>query len=212
MFRLPELPYAYEALAPIVSPDTLHFHHDKHHAKYVDVMNSLLEQKGGEAGPLEMVVRQSAAGGEKKLYNNAAQTWNHAFFWDSMAPGGAEAGDGVREAAERAYGDWDKFRARFVQEGADHFASGWAWIIARGDAVEIISTHDAGSFDQFEGATPLLVCDVWEHAYYLDYQNDRKSFLEKWFDEVANWSLAESQLAAARSGDLGWRFPDTRVS
>ena len=207
MFRLPELPYAYEALNPVVSPDTLHAHHDKHHAKYVDVMNGLLEQQGGASGPLEDVVR-AAAGSQQKLYNNAAQTWNHAFFWDCMTPGGAQAGDGLREAADRAFGGWDQLRARFVAEGADHFASGWAWIVARGDGIEVLSTHDAGSFDQFEGATPLIVCDVWEHAYYLDHKQDRKGFLEKWFDEIANWNLAEQQLGAARGGGSAWRFPD----
>lgn len=208
MFRLPELPYAYEALNPVVSPDTLHAHHDKHHAKYVDVMNSLIEQQGGPTGSLEDVVR-AAAGSQQKLYNNAAQTWNHAFFWDCMTPGGAEAGDSLREAADRAFGGWDQLRTRFVDEGANHFASGWAWIVARNGGIEVLSTHDAGSFDQFEGATPLIVCDVWEHAYYLDHKQDRKGFLEKWFDEIANWSLAERQLGAATGGGTAWRFPDS---
>ena len=208
MFRLPELPYAYEALAPVVSAETLHVHHDKHHAKYVEVMNGLLEQAGAPPRPLEQVVRDAASGEQRKLYNNAAQTWNHAFFWDSMTPGGGSPGDGLRAAAERAFGGWDALRARFVQEGADHFASGWAWIVARGEALEVLSTHDAGSFDQFEGATPLLVCDVWEHAYYLDHQNDRKRFLEQWFDGLANWTLAERQLLAARGEGDVWRFPD----
>lgn len=208
MFRLPELPYAYEALAPVVSADTLHAHHDKHHAKYVDVMNSLLEQRGGASGPLEAVVRSAASGGERKLYNNAAQSWNHAFFWDCMAPGGAAPGDGLRERAEKAFGGWDELRARFIAEGADHFASGWAWLVARQGALEVLSTHDAGSFDQFDGAVPLLVCDVWEHAYYLDHKQDRKGFLEQWFDGVANWELAERQLRAAGGDGATWRFPN----
>jgi Fe-Mn family superoxide dismutase len=208
MFRLPELPYAYEALSPVISAETLHFHHDKHHAKYVEVMNQLLQEQNAPPRSLEQVVRDAAAGGEEKLYNNAAQTWNHAFFWDSMAPGASQPTERTREAATGAFGEWDVFRARFVQEGADHFASGWAWIVARGEAVEIVSTHDAGSFDQFEGAVPLLVCDVWEHAYYLDHQNDRKGFLEQWFDEIANWGLADRQLAAARGEGQAWRFPD----
>jgi Fe-Mn family superoxide dismutase len=207
MFNLPDLPYAYEALAPVVSPETLHFHHDKHHAKYVEVMNGLLEQAARPPQPLEDVVWAAGSEGAKKLYNNAAQTWNHAFFWDSMTPGGASAGDSLKEAAERGFGDWDALRARFVAEGSDHFASGWVWLIARGGGLEVISTHDAGSFDQFEGATPLLVCDVWEHAYYLDHQNNRKAFLEQWFDGLANWSLAESQLAAAGGSGGAWRFP-----
>lgn len=207
MFRLPNLPYAYEALAPIVSPDTLHFHHDKHHAKYVEVTNGLLN--AAPEGPLEDVVRRAAGKGEAKLYNNAAQTWNHAFFWDSMTPGGAGPGDALREGADRVFGGWDTLRDRFVQEGVDHFASGWVWLIARSGMLEIVSTHDAGSFDQFEGATPLIVCDLWEHAYYLDHQNNRKGFLEQWFEGVADWRLADAQLAAAGGSGESWRFPQT---
>ena len=208
MFRLPQLPYPYESLAPVVSADTLHAHHDKHHAKYVDVMNGLLEQRGDQPGPLEDVVRAAASGGERKLYNNAAQAWNHAFFWDCMTPSSAGPGDGVREAANKAFGGLDQLRTKFVSEGADHFASGWAWLVARNGGLEILSTHDAGSFDQFEGAVPLLVCDVWEHAYYLDHKQDRKGFLEKWFDGIANWDLAERQLQAAAGSGSAWRYPD----
>jgi superoxide dismutase, Fe-Mn family len=204
MFRLPELPYAYEALDPVVSAQTLHVHHDKHHAKYVDVMNDLLAKESRGPERLEDVVRRA----EGKLYNNAAQTWNHAFFWESMAPGRPAPSEALKSAAEKGFGGWEAFRTRFVEEGANHFASGWDWIVARNGAIEILSTHDAGSFDQFEGATPLLVCDVWEHAYYLDYKQDRKGFLERWFDEVANWSLAERQLQAAQGGGDGWRYPD----
>lgn len=204
MFRLPELPYAHEALDPVVSARTLHHHHDKHHAKYVEVMNGLLEKEARAPEPLEAVVRRA----EGKLYNNAAQTWNHAFFWDSMTPGRPQPSQSLRDAAERGFGSWDQFRAKFVQEGADHFASGWDWIVARNGSLEMLSTHDAGSFDQFEGATPLLVCDVWEHAYYLDHQQDRKGFLERFFDELANWPLAERQLEAASGRGEAWRYPD----
>jgi Fe-Mn family superoxide dismutase len=208
MFRLPELPYGYDSLAPVVSAETLHVHHDKHHAKYVDTMNDLLKARSQAVGALEDVVRQAAAAGETKLYNNAAQAWNHAFFWDSMAPGGPVAGEALRTAADSAFGSWDKLRARFVEEGVGHFASGWTWIVARDGAVEVLSTHDAGAFDQFDGATPLLVCDVWEHAYYLDYKQDRKGFLERWFDGVANWPLAERQWRAASGDGALWRYPD----
>jgi Fe-Mn family superoxide dismutase len=207
MFKLPELPYPYESMSPIISADTFHAHHDKHHAKYVDTMNSLLEGRPEANGPLEAVVRAAAANGEGKLYNNAAQSWNHAFFWDAMTPGGGQPSDGLRDAADRAFGGWDTLRERFVAEGVNHFASGWAWLVARNGALEILSTHDAGSFDQFHGATPLIVCDVWEHAYYLDHKQDRKGFLEQWFDGVADWSFAERQLRAAQGEGAAWTFP-----
>lgn len=205
MFSLPPLPYGYDALGPAMSADTLRFHHDKHHAKYVEVLNDLLQSQGGASGALEDVVRQAGPG---KLYNNAAQAWNHAFYWDSMTPGGSQPGDALRSTFESAMGGWDAFRTKFVTEGVGHFASGWDWVVARNGAIEILSTHDAGGFDQFEGATPLLVCDLWEHAYYLDYQNDRKAFIEHWFDNLANWSLAERQLRAAAGEGEAWRYPD----
>jgi Fe-Mn family superoxide dismutase len=124
-----------------------------------------------------------------------------------MTPDGVQPEAGVAEALNRDFGGLDALKARFVDEGANHFASGWAWLIARGGRLEVISTHDAGSFDAFEGATPLLVCDVWEHAYYLDYKNDRKSFVEAWFDRLIDWRFVERQWQAAASGDLGWRYP-----
>lgn len=207
MFRLPPLPYGYDALEPVVSAATLRVHHDKHHAKYVETLNGLLEKQGGDPGRPEDVVHKAApAGGE--LYNNAGQAWNHAFFWDCMTPGGGAPGAALRAAAERAFGGWDAFRTRFVEEGADHFASGWDWIVARDGKLAVTSTHDAGSFDQLGGATPLLVCDVWEHAYYLDFQNDREGFLERWFDGVANWALADRQLTAAAGDGEAWRHPE----
>lgn len=208
MFRLPELPYAYDALQPVLSPDTLHAHHDKHHAKYVDVLNDLIAKQGGPSGTMEEVVRQAWADAPSKLYNNAAQAWNHAFFWDCMTPGGAKPSEALRTAVESGFGSWDEFRTKFLGEGADHFASGWVWAVARGGKVEVLSTHDAGSFDQFEGATPLIVCDVWEHAYYLDHKQDRKGFLERWFDQIANWTLADRQLAADGGRGQAWRYPD----
>jgi Fe-Mn family superoxide dismutase len=207
-FALPPLPYDPAALAPLMSAQTLRTHHGAHHAKYVETTNRLLADDGRTPVALEDVVTvEGARGGESALYNNAAQAWNHGFFWNSMTPDPAPAEGAVAEMAARDFGGLDGLRSRFVQEGADHFASGWVWLVALGDDLEVVSTHDAGSFDQLRGATPLAVCDVWEHAYYLDHQQNRKGFLEGWFDRLLDWRFAERQLQAARSGDLGWRYP-----
>ncbi len=201
-FRLPELPYAYDALAPTISAETMHVHHDKHHKKYVDTLNELLAADGAPKGSLEDVVR---AAGPGKLYNNAGQAWNHAFFWESMAPDDVPPSEAWRGPIGE-FGGWDKLRDAFVAEGAGHFASGWVWLTAKDGRLALASTHDAASFDKLEGATPLLVCDVWEHAYYLDHKQDRQGFLEQWFDTLADWAFAETQWTAAAGGGP-WRCP-----
>lgn len=208
MYALPELPYGYDALAPFVSSDTLHTHHDKHHKTYVDKTNDLASKAGLEGRPLEDVVREAQKAGDKKLFNNAAQAWNHAFFWESMrAPGGAAPSGDLMAAITQGFGDLAALRSAFVDEGVNHFASGWVWIVTGADGLKVISTHDADDTLVREGVAPLLVCDLWEHAYYLDYKNDRKAFLERWFDNVANWDFAAAQLAAANGGGEGFRYP-----
>ncbi len=208
MYALPDLPYGYDALAPFVSSDTLHTHHDKHHKTYVDKTNDLASKAGLEGRPLEDVVREAQKAGDKKLFNNAAQAWNHAFFWESMrAPGGAAPSGDLMAAITQGFGDLAALRSAFVDEGVNHFASGWVWIVTGSDGLKVISTHDADDTLVREGVAPLLVCDLWEHAYYLDYKNDRKAFLERWFDNVANWDFAAAQLAAANGGGEGFRYP-----
>lgn len=206
-YILPPLPYAADALEPTVSATTMQTHHGKHHQKYVDVTNELLATHvHGPFATLEEVVRHAADAGEAKLFNNAGQAWNHGFFWQSMTPEqAAPAGD--LAAAIEAFGGLPALKTRFVEEGVGHFASGWVWIVVRGDALEVISTHDADTALIKDG-TPLLVCDLWEHAYYLDYKQDRKGFLEAWFDTVANWAFAAEQLQAAKAGADGWRYPE----
>jgi Fe-Mn family superoxide dismutase len=202
MINLPPLPYPYESLEPTVSSTTMHTHHDKHHAKYVEVANGLVAENGLEGKSVEELISHAEQNGLKKLFNNAAQAWNHAFFWDCMTPDyAAPTGDLAR--AIEAFGGLDALRQKFVEEGANHFASGWAWIGVEGGALKVLSTHDAGTLAT-SGPIPILVCDVWEHAYYLDYKQDRKSFLEKWFDTVANWAFAAERLAA---GDQRWTYP-----
>jgi Fe-Mn family superoxide dismutase len=208
MFILPELPYSYDALAPTVSADTLHFHHDKHHATYVKTLNELLAEASETPKSLEEVIKASAQGDKKKLFNNAAQAWNHAFFWESMSPDHADPNGDIATAINTAFGDASALREAFVKEGIGHFGSGWVWLTLEGkETLKVISTHDAADTVTSSGVTPLLVCDLWEHAYYLDYQNDRKRFLESWFDKVANWRFAETQLSAAKSGGQTWRYP-----
>ncbi len=208
MFTLPELPYSYDALAPTVSANTLHFHHDKHHATYVKTLNQLLDDAGESPANLEDVIRSSSENGKSKLFNNAAQAWNHAFFWESMSPGGQGPDGDLLTAVNAAFGDVGKLREAFVKAGAEHFGSGWVWLAVEGDdALKVFATHDANDTVTDPHVTPLLVCDLWEHAYYLDYQNDRKRYLESWFDAVANWRFAAAQWSAAKSKGGAWRYP-----
>jgi len=208
MFVLPELPYGYGDLAPIFSDRTMRFHHDKHHAAYVKTTNELL---GSRIAPdsLEEVVREAARGDEhKKLFNNAAQAWNHGFFWVAMAPRRGEPGGELASAIAAAFGDLKSLKSKFVGEGAAHFGSGWVWLVTdEAGLLSVRTTHDAGDTLTQAGVTPLLVCDLWEHAYYLDHQNDRKGFLEGWFDALPNWSFAAAQFAAAHGDGAPWRYP-----
>ena len=202
MIVLPDLPYGYDDLAPTVSGETLRTHHDKHHAAYVKKTNELSAKAGLADLPLEEVVREARAKSDIQLFNNAAQAWNHGFFWQCMTPGGAQPPATLETAIGEAFGGIHGLRQAFVKEGVGHFASGWVWLVQAGRELKVISTHDADDTLLREGVRPLLVCDLWEHAYYLDYKNDRQAFLERWFDSVANWSFAAQQL-----GGDGWRYP-----
>ena len=206
MFTLPDLPYAYGALAPAMSERTLHFHHDKHHRAYVNKLNDLLAKAGRSPASLEEVISGAAKEGGP-LFNNAAQAWNHGFFWQSMTPRkGAPEGD-LAKAIEKSFGDVAKLGQVLVERGETHFGSGWVWLVAdAAGALDVKSTHDAHDMVTERAQTPLLVCDVWEHAYYLDYQNDRKKFLTTWFETLPNWAFAAEQFANARKGGA-WRYP-----
>jgi len=207
MYILPDLPYPHDALSPTVSADTLQTHHGKHHRAYVTKTNELAPKAGLAGRPLEEVVREARARGDSKLFNNAAQAWNHAFFWNSMTPRFRAPSGELATRIGEAFGGLDALKQAFVDEGVNHFASGWVWLVAGAEGLKVISTHDADDTLVREGLTPLLVCDLWEHAYYLDYKNDRKGFLERWFDQVANWAFAEAQLAAAAGQGQGYRYP-----
>jgi len=206
MFTLPDLPYGYEALQPTMSSETLHLHHDKHHARYFAVMNDILKDKG-DVGSLEDVVVKAAKDGEKKLFNNAAQAWNHTFFWNSMTPDKSTPGGDLAQAIDAGFGGLDGLKTKFCDEGAAHFGSGWVWLAAdKSGALSIVQTHDGENL-LTKDLTPLLVCDLWEHAYYVDYKNDRAAFLKAWFDALANWPFAAKQLAAAKGQGAAWTHP-----
>jgi len=213
MFTLPKLPYDYDALEPAMSSDTLQFHHDKHHKAYVEKTNELAPKAGLDGRPLEEVVREASKTGDKTLFHNAAQAWNHAFFWRCMAAkddrGGRRPTGDLARMIDQAFGGFDAFKEAFVTEGANHFGSGWVWLAASSDGLKVISTHDADDTLVKDGLFPLLVCDLWEHAYYLDYQNDRKTFLKRWLGEVANWTFAAEQLSAANGQGQGFRYPQS---
>ncbi|MBI1365630.1 MAG: superoxide dismutase [Fe] [Alphaproteobacteria bacterium] len=195
---LPDLPYAQGALAPHISAQTLEFHHGKHHKAYVDKTNELI--KGGKLdnAPLEEIVR--AAEGEKNqaLFNNSAQAWNHSFYWKCMKPGGGGAPTGdVARAIEKNFDGYDAFKAAFADAGATQFGSGWAWLVARKGKLEVRKTPNAQVPWTEKGVTPLLIMDVWEHAYYLDYQNRRPAYISSFLDNLVNWDFVNENLAKA---------------
>lgn len=193
---LPELPYAKDALAPHISAETLGFHHGKHHAAYVSKMNAAIEGTAKADLPLEDLIRAAASDGDQGLFNNAAQTWNHTFYWNSMTPkgGGAPKGD-LAERIDRDFGSLEGFRKAFADAGATQFGSGWAWLIVRDGKLEVRKTLNAETPLTEDGTVPLLTMDVWEHAYYLDFQNRRPDYIETFLDKLVNWDFAAENLA-----------------
>jgi Fe-Mn family superoxide dismutase len=208
MFTLPDLPYAYDALEPVISERTMRVHHDKHHAGYVNTLNRLLSEAGKTPLTLESVIGDALKSGDKKLFNNAGQAWNHSFFWQAMMTRREPPTGDLASAIDRAFGSFEGLKAAFVAEGVGHFGSGWVWLVAdRAGRLSVCSTHDANDTVTQADTTPLLVCDLWEHGYYLDYQNDRKSYLEAWFGSLPNWRFASSQYMASQEGGEAWRHP-----
>jgi superoxide dismutase, Fe-Mn family len=210
MIKLPDLPFAYEALEPSMSATTLRTHHDKHHAAYVKKVNGFMDERQGEKPTaLEAIVRLAAKEGDKKLFNNAAQSWNHAFLWQSLTPDQGQGPSGaLKQAVEKKFGSLAAFEEQFLNQGEGHFASGWLWLVAEQDgSVALKDMHDAVTPISDGQGTPLLTCDLWEHAYYLDYKNERRRFLETFYTMLANWRFAESQYDAARSNAPTWTYP-----
>jgi len=193
--ELPPLPYDYAALEPMMSRQTLEFHHDKHHAAYVNKTNELIAGTDLADADLPTIVRAARDRGDQKLFNQAGQAWNHDFLWNSLrAPGGEGPPGRLAELIDRDLGGIEGFAKRFKDEAVGHFASGWAWLVLTGETLEVISTHDGDSAIAREGVRPLLVLDLWEHAYYLDYQNRRPDFVEAFLGQTINWEFAAANL------------------
>lgn len=192
-FTLPELPYSKDALAPHISAETLEYHHGKHHKAYVDNLNKLLDGKPEANKSLEEVVMSSDGG----VFNNAAQIWNHTFYWHSMKPkgGGQPTGD-LAAAITRDFGSFDKFKEEFSTAGATQFGSGWAWLAVK-DGKLIVAKTANGESPLVQGAKPILGCDVWEHSYYIDYRNRRPDYLKAFWENLVNWDYVNEMFQAA---------------
>jgi Fe-Mn family superoxide dismutase len=193
-FTLPPLPYAYDALAPHMSAETLQFHHDKHHQAYVDNGNKLIVGSGLEGKTLEEICVAAFAGKNAGLVNNIGQHYNHIHFWKWMKPnGGGTKLPGRLERLAAEYGGFDKMRADFINAGVTQFGSGWCWLAIRDGKLEVLKTPN-GENPLMHGAQPILGCDVWEHSYYIDYRNLRAKYLEVWFDNLVNWDYVDEMM------------------
>lgn len=196
------LPYAEDALAPHISSRTLEIHHGKHHRGYVTKTNAAIAGTDLVDAPLNDIVITAHDEGNGGLFNNAAQAWNHGFYWHSLTPKPGMPSASLAQAIEQSFGSLQELQARFVKTAAAHFASGWAWLVAAEDGLAIVDTHDAAS--ALTGpANPLLVIDLWEHAYYLDAQNDRKKYLEAVVGNLLNWDFA----SANHERETAWNYP-----
>ncbi|MCY1670163.1 superoxide dismutase [Novosphingobium sp. SL115] len=199
---LPPLPYAEDALSPTISATTLQTHHGKHHKAYVDKTNAAVEGTDLADASLETIIDAAQAKGDKGLFNNSAQSWNHAFYWNSMTPASSAPTGELAAAIDAAFGSVDALKAELAAQGTAHFASGWVWLLAKDGKLVVEQTHDAATFAT-DDAKPLLVIDLWEHAYYLDHKNLRPDYLKQVLDGYLNWDFAAENLA--REGN--WAYP-----
>ncbi len=193
-FKLPDLPFARDALEPHMSSETLDYHYGKHHKAYVDKTNGMLGEKGLEGASLVEVIRAAKDKGDKGLFNNSAQIWNHSFFWQCLAPQGSSSPSGkLKEMIDDDFGGHDALLDALQTESANHFASGWGWLVLNNGKLEVTSLHDADT-PVVHGMTPLLTIDVWEHAYYIDYRNERPRFLKSVLQNIINWDFVARNL------------------
>jgi Fe-Mn family superoxide dismutase len=197
--QLPDLPYAADALEPHVSARTLGFHHGKHHKTYVDKLNAAIAGSDYEGKTLEAIIAASHRAGDTGVFNNAAQAWNHTFLWNSMSPtGGGEPAGALAEAINSRFGDLAAFREKFKAAALGQFGSGWTWLVRNGGVLDIVSTGNAET-PLTDDLTPLLTLDVWEHAYYLDYQNKRDAYIDAFLENLVNWDFAAQNYEAGRA-------------
>ena len=199
--KLPELPYAMDALEPHISTDTMEFHYGKHHRGYVDKLNNLIEGTHFEDMPLEQIIVSARESAEIDILNIAAQAWNHAFFWQSLSPTGQSEPVGrIRDLIEDEFGDIDKFKKEFRAAATSQFGSGWTWLVLDAGKLRIMSTTNADS-PVGTHMTPLLTLDVWEHAYYLDYQNERARYVDAFLDKLIDWRFALDNVQVGEKGE-----------
>ena len=201
-FTLHDLPYADTALAPAISAETLSFHHGKHHKTYVDKMNAAIEGTTHDSAALEAVVAD-ARGSNQGLFNNAAQTWNHAFYWLSLTGEATTPSAELAAKIDEAFGSMDELKAQLKARGVGHFASGWVWLAEKDGTLSIEETHDGDTLAD-SGFNPLLTIDVWEHAYYIDHRNARPAYLEAVVEGNLNWAFASENLARGST----WTYPN----
>jgi Fe-Mn family superoxide dismutase len=191
VFTLPELPYSTTALEPYLSAETFEYHHGKHHATYVKTLNDLVAGTELENASLEDVIMKS----DGKVFNNAAQIWNHNLYWVSMSPNGGGAPKGAAgDAITKAFGDYETFKKEFTAAAVGQFGSGWAWLVLDGDNLKITATSNA-DLPMKHGQTAILTCDVWEHAYYVDYRNRRPDYVTTFLDHLINWDLVDKAVS-----------------
>jgi len=195
-FTLPALPYADDALVPVISARTIGFHYGKHHRTYVENLNRLVAGTDLESRPLEQIIAATAGRSDKaEVFNNAGQTWNHNFYWRSLNPkGGGRPKGELADRIAATFGSYEGFRKDFAKAAQAQFGSGWVWLVAEGDALKVVKTANAES-PLADGQVPLLTVDVWEHAYYLDYQNRRADYVDAVLDRIADWDFAAANLA-----------------
>lgn len=196
-FELPPLPYDKKALEPHMMAQTFDFHHGKHHNAYITNLNNLLKESPLGGKPLEDIIHEAWKVGNTPIFNNAAQVWNHSFFWNCMKPGGGGAPTGpIAERIKTSFGSFDTFRDQFKAAGVGQFGSGWAWLVIENETLKITRTPNAET-PMIYGQKALLTVDVWEHAYYLDFQNRRPDFIQSFLDNLVNWEFVNSNLARA---------------
>ena len=200
-FELMPLPYDSEALAPAISAETLSFHHGKHHKAYLDKTNAAIEGTELAGADLETVIAK-ARGSNQGLFNNAAQSWNHGFYWHSLSPAAIDPSGDLAVRIDKSFGSYEELKKQLAERGAGHFASGWVWLADKGGQLSIEETHDGDTLAD-SGFTLLLTIDVWEHAYYLDYQNKRPDYLSAVIDRHLNWDFAAENLARGAV----WKYP-----